>query len=94
MTDPLSYTIDRDLGRSQDGRSQDYTVGAIVEEPIWIGPGSELRLVVPRSGWISSDELALYGYWEACENIEEHSGLLVPTALRQAPRALTEGPEV
>jgi len=45
MTDPLSCYIGRDLGRSQN-----YSAAAIDEEPVWIEPDSEHRLVVPRRG--------------------------------------------
>ena len=66
MTDPLSYYIGLDLGQSQD-----YTAISIVEEPVWVGPVSERRLVVPRGGWISPEELDPYFYRKACEDVEE-----------------------
>jgi hypothetical protein len=50
---------------------------AIVAEPMWLGPGFELRLAVPRGGWICLDDLAPYVYCEACADVEEHGGSLV-----------------
>ena len=67
MTDPLSYYLGLDLGQSQD-----YTAISIVEEPVWVGPASERRLVVPRGEWVSPAGLDPYFYWEACEDVEEH----------------------
>ena len=46
MTDSLSYSIGRDLGRSKDGTA----VAIVVEESVWFGPESERCLVVLRSG--------------------------------------------
>jgi hypothetical protein len=67
VTDPLSYYLGLDLGQSQD-----YTAISIVEEPVWVGPASERRLVVPRGEWVSPAGLDPYLYWEACEDVEEH----------------------
>jgi hypothetical protein len=53
VAEKFVYYLGLDLGQSAD-----YTALAIIEEPVWVGPGWKTQVPPFRSGWVTPADIA------------------------------------